>query len=470
MKENRSKNVNLKFVAIASTIFLLLFSYVLLYINAQKLAKQDDSVGKTHSFLEKLHDLRFLNYELEYNYNGYIISGRAKLKNAFNSIDSTTSLVLSDLQTVKTINTEQKRLLSNLQIKFKAKIARLQKGFNILESTTEKSSLIQDSLLTISYNAQYAGQITSLISQLENNEQSSLDANAEKVDRFSKAIKVITLISLLIAFALVVLALILYKKNSRERQQAIDESEKYKRQLEDRVEELKSANTEIKELKNLEKFTSTGRIARTIAHEVRNPLTNINLAAEQIKENTNGDLEEQNMLLDMIDRNSKRINELISNLLYATKFSELSQKKISLNEIIDEALTLSKDRLDLKKVQVQKHFDPNICDIELDHEKMTIAFLNLIVNAIEAMEENKGILSVKTEEKNNYCLISFTDNGSGMDTETLNKLFEPFFTSKQNGTGLGLTNTQNIILNHNGKIHAQSTPGKGTTFIVQLKM
>ena len=96
----------------------------------------------------------------------------------------------------------------------------------------------------------------------------------------------------------------------------------YSRELEERVNELKKVNTELEELRSIEKFAATGRIARTIAHEVRNPLTNISLAAEQLKE-TNKPDEETELLLDMIGRNVNRINQLVSDLLNATRFEQL---------------------------------------------------------------------------------------------------------------------------------------------------
>ena len=99
---------------------------------------------------------------------------------------------------------------------------------------------------------------------------------------------------------------------------------------------------------------------------------------------------------------------------------------------------------------------------------MNIALLNIIVNAIEAMPVKKGLLSVETAIVNDNCQITIRDNGKGMDAETVSKIFDPYFTSKSKGNGLGLTNTRNIILNHKGKIQVFSTPGRGTEFIISL--
>ena len=110
----------------------------------------------------------------------------------------------------------------------------------------------------------------------------------------------------------------------------------------------------------------------------------------------------------------------------------------------------------------------NICEIMLDKDKIRLAFLNIIVNAIEAMEKDSGVLKITTSKQGNKCLVEFNDNGTGMDEETLQKLFEPYFTKKIKGNGLGLTNTQNIILNHKGNINVRSGLGHGSSFIVTL--
>ena len=94
--------------------------------------------------------------------------------------------------------------------------------------------------------------------------------------------------------------------------------------------------------------------------------------------------------------------------------------------------------------------------------------MNIIVNAIEAMEPDKGVLHLKTESKNDLCIAVITDNGKGMNKEYLSKLFEPYFTTKETGTGLGLAHTQNIIISHKGSVLAESEAGKGTSFVVSL--
>jgi signal transduction histidine kinase len=117
---------------------------------------------------------------------------------------------------------------------------------------------------------------------------------------------------------------------------------------------------------------------------------------------------------------------------------------------------------------VVRHYSNDICDIAVDVERIRIAFLNIIVNALEAMEAGIGILQVRTASKDDKCVVTITDNGPGIDPEAQSRIFEPYYSTKSKGTGLGLTNTQNIILNHNGHIALESEKGKGTVFTITL--
>jgi signal transduction histidine kinase len=232
---------------------------------------------------------------------------------------------------------------------------------------------------------------------------------------------------------------------------------------------LQEANLELQELRSLEKFTATGRVARTIAHEIRNPLTNIALASEQIKADTNRD-EETVMLLDMINRNANRINQMISELLTSTKFALLEYSKINIETLLDDTIELARDRIELKRIKLEKNYSNPGCKVLADIEKMKIAFLNIVVNAIEAMEKDKGVLTIYCREENDKCIIDIKDNGIGMDEETQQKLFDPYFTKKTGGNGLGLTNTQNIILNHRGSIYVKSRLDEGSVFTIILNI
>lgn len=237
------------------------------------------------------------------------------------------------------------------------------------------------------------------------------------------------------------------------------------------IRDLSAIKAREEEELNLKKFSSTGRIARLLAHEVKNPLTTILLSADQLDLELPEEVkQESGDLIDVIRRNCDRINHLVTQLLESTRFSELDTQKHSINELLDEALIQVQDRIELKRIEIQKSYHTDICDILVDAEKVKIAFINLLVNAIEAMPEENGRLQLKTSIKGKLCKIEIKDNGGGIPPENMERLFEPFYTSKNTGSGLGLTNTQNIILSHSGSIRVKSEIGKGTSFLITFNL
>ncbi len=463
---------NAKIVGFITTFFLLVLSYILLFYNTQKLVNQSEYVDHTNRVITNLEYLQSENKEIEYNYRGYIAVRNEDFRSRFyTSVKRTDSLfdllrkLLNDKVSGIETNPVQYKRLDTIKAVLDEKVKSFTSGLE-LYALVKDPAKYKDSLSTVNYTGKL-GTFRRQVKLMQYFESGLLAARSEKANNFSSSIKVINSVSLVIAFLLAISSFLTYRRENKAREEADEKSELYKEELETRVKELAEANKEIRELRNIEKFASTGRIARTIAHEVRNPLTNINLAAEQLKESL-PENDDNNMLLDMVKRNSLRINQLISNLLNATKFSELTFEKVSVNEVIDHALEFANDRINLKHIKVEKHYETGACKIAVDEEKIKIAFLNIIVNAVEAMEADKGILRITTEALNKKCRITFEDNGIGMNEETVTKLFEPFFTNKDNGNGLGLTNTQNIILNHKGRIEVDSEEGKGTKFIILL--
>jgi PAS domain S-box-containing protein len=221
----------------------------------------------------------------------------------------------------------------------------------------------------------------------------------------------------------------------------------------------------------LEKQTLTGKVARVIAHEIKNPLTNIHLSIAELRLilNDKDSVDKPEDFIDIIERNSKRINVLIEDLLNATRFDTINLVEVDIYDLLSETMIHVNDRLKLRQITVEKNILNNIF-IKGDKEKLIIALLNIIVNALEAMSEEVGVLKINTLTKNNQVIIEISDNGRGIPEQNLSKLFEPFFTSKQSGTGLGLTATHTIISKHDGVIKVLSEVNKGTTFIVSLPL
>jgi PAS domain S-box-containing protein len=231
------------------------------------------------------------------------------------------------------------------------------------------------------------------------------------------------------------------------------------------IKDITSVKEKEVEAQTTRKFASTGRIARVLAHEIKNPLTNISLSIDQLKYDLpESVLKDSVDLLEMIDRNSKRINELINQLLDATRYAELKRQPYPVNQLVEETLEQAKDTIVLKDIKVVKDLDKDERILMLDVEKIKIVLINLIINAIDAMEVKKGILTLRTTIDNKRSCIEVADNGIGLTPEQLDKIFEPFYTSKPQGTGLGLTNAQGIMISHQGLLKVKSKAGVGTSF------
>ena len=217
-----------------------------------------------------------------------------------------------------------------------------------------------------------------------------------------------------------------------------------------------------------EKLAATGRLVRTLAHEVRNPLNNINLSIEQLLQQSVED--DSKLYLDIVQRNGKRIGDLITELLNSSRLSsQINLQECSLQSVMDGAIASALDRLTLKHIDLQLTYPKSDCLALIDSEKVQLAFLNIIINAVEAMREDIGTLKIimySTEEEH---FVEITDNGSGISEENMQRLFEPYFTSKRNGMGLGLASTLNIIQSHNAHIDVKSEVGTGTSFIIAFK-
>jgi signal transduction histidine kinase len=405
--------------------------------------------------------------DAETGVRGYIITKDPRFLEPYNSGSQKLFPLYKELKTLIADNEEAKTSVEALGTLVRRKIAFMSDG---LAKFQHNGFVMTDDMKIAREPSKSAmDSIRLLVKQLQEREYALMKERSDELNGFFTSTKIITITSLLIALITVIYSVVIYNRENKAKEKATASAMDYAIALEERVGELNRVNTELQELKSIEKFASTGRIARTIAHEVRNPLTNISLASEQLKEMT-GQNEEALMFHEMISRNSNRINQLVSELLNSTRFAQLEYSQSNINQVLDEALELAKDRIDLNNIKVEKYYEKDLCDIYVDKEKIRLAFLNLIVNAIEAMEKGSGVLQLRTRKYDDKCIIEITDNGKGMDTETLGKLFEPYFTSKSKGNGLGLTNTQNIILNHRGAINVRSSVGKGTSFIVTLNL
>lgn len=218
----------------------------------------------------------------------------------------------------------------------------------------------------------------------------------------------------------------------------------------------------------VEKLGATGRLVRTLAHEVRNPLNNINMSVEQLI-GTETENEENALYLDIIQRNSKRIGDLITELLDTSRPSELTFEKCTLQSIMDDSIADALDRITLQRINMQIKYQNDSCYVMANKEKLKIAFLNIIINAVEAMpNDGSGELDIEIDSTGNMHTVKVKDNGCGIPEEHISRLFEPYFTSKRNGMGLGLAATLNILQSHKAQVDVTSAVNSGTTFLISF--
>lgn len=453
-------------VGYGAAFLLLLVSYLLTWYANQELISQSKLVTHSNTTITHMEDLASYVKDGETNVRGYVITrdedylpayykSRHDVNNTFYLLENDTK----DYTSQQILLYTAKSLIDQKYDGLEAGIRRIKYDSVKLDDSTWRTN-VQGKILMDS--------IRKVIGHMKTREQELFTARNNELHAGYASMNIIIVTSLILAFLFAIFGFITYIRENKARKTADKKVTEYQDELRNRIEELGIANKELIQMRHTEKFAATGRIARTIAHEVRNPLTNIDLAVSQLKTDINNLDENSTMLFDMIIRNSKRINQLITELLNTTRFLDLNFENVSVNALLDEALDLAKDRIELNHVRIEKNYSDDLQYIAVDQSRIKIAFLNLIVNAIEAMEPDKGILQLITRSENNKCIVEIHDNGIGMDTIAISKLFEPYFTTKTKGNGLGLANTQNIILNHKGTITVESIPGKGSIFIIKF--
>jgi len=209
------------------------------------------------------------------------------------------------------------------------------------------------------------------------------------------------------------------------------------------------------------------QFAPALAHEVRNPLANINLSVDMLQAMVAD--EEQKSYLDIILRASARVNQLINDLLLHHQHTIVQPEKCSVQQLLNEVLFMTADRLMLKSIRIIKEYTSTECMIMGDKEKIKMAVTNIIINAIDAMTADNGELKISVKAVNSKCIMEIEDNGIGISMENLQHIFKPYFTNKPSGMGLGLSTTMESLLANQVRVAVQSEEGIGTRFILSFK-
>ncbi len=221
-----------------------------------------------------------------------------------------------------------------------------------------------------------------------------------------------------------------------------------------------------RQLRHADKLASIGRLASGIAHEVGNPLGSISAYAQILL--MGGESEEERVeYLRAVESESRRIGELINHLLNFSRPTADYIEWVEVNGVIDQVLTLVSAQKKFKAITVEKGLDAASPQVKIDADGLKQVLINLFLNAADAMPDG-GQLTVKSQRESQFVCISVTDTGTGIRTADRDRIFNPFFTTKPNGTGLGLAMSARLIEKYGGVIEVQSEEGKGSTFTVLL--
>jgi PAS domain S-box-containing protein len=215
-----------------------------------------------------------------------------------------------------------------------------------------------------------------------------------------------------------------------------------------------------------EKLAFAARMAASVAHEIRNPLGIVTLAIERLREKLKGE-EDKLTLADTIYQSTERVNRLVTDFVNCTRPQKLRMRKRDIHGALRKLIALTKSKFKENRIKVILRFRESAPFVFIDPSRIEQAFLNIVLNAIDAMPRG-GRVTIATEYDEEFVTVIFKDSGVGIAKENLFRVFDPFFTTKPVGTGLGLAVTYSIIASHNGVITVESRKGKGATFTIRF--
>jgi signal transduction histidine kinase len=226
-------------------------------------------------------------------------------------------------------------------------------------------------------------------------------------------------------------------------------------------------------MRRTDRLASLGTLTAGLAHEIRNPLVAIKTFTQLLPERLE-DEEFRSHFLNIASSEVDRISSLITELLEFARPSDPKMEFEDINSILDGMILLVSTETKKKQINIVKNYITNLPPIKIDREQIKQVFLNFLLNSIEATPE-RGEMTVKTRSfvkpgGEPYIQIEFTDNGRGIPAEHLEDIFTPFFTTKDKGSGLGLSISHQIVQDHRGYIDVESELNKGTSFFINLPL
>jgi signal transduction histidine kinase len=239
---------------------------------------------------------------------------------------------------------------------------------------------------------------------------------------------------------------------------------KMSKKLKELIDTIKSAQ---EHLIRTEKLYAVGEFSAGVAHEIKNPLTSIKMIMQTVKQKrqilTDRDIE-------VIEEEINRIDRIVKEFLAFARPEKAEKTDVNINKLLDEVITVTKPKIEQSKIQLVHRFTSPLPMIKGNHDALKQVFLNIVLNSIQAMDGVGGMLTIESSADEGAISIIVKDTGIGIPKENLSKIFNPFFTTKRDGTGMGLAIAYNIINDHSGKIEVNSSLGNGTTVKVVLPL
>jgi signal transduction histidine kinase len=217
-----------------------------------------------------------------------------------------------------------------------------------------------------------------------------------------------------------------------------------------------------------EHLATLGEMATGLAHEIRNPLAGIAGVIEIIGRDLPATSPARSVVKD-VRQEIARINHIVTDLLQTARPHPPTVRKSDLNTTVEHAVMLGRQQALAKSIEITLHKDPSLPEVEHDSDQIHQVLLNLLLNALQAIDTN-GKITVTVKPQGATAVVEVSDNGRGIPPDHLPNIFRPFYTTKGDGTGLGLSLARRIVEDHQGRIDVTSTVGQGTTFAVLLPL
>lgn len=239
------------------------------------------------------------------------------------------------------------------------------------------------------------------------------------------------------------------------------------------LEEVTDKRRKEAQLRRAENLASLTTLAAGVAHEIKNPLGSLSIHVQLMRKAFKASCDERSgtiqRYLDVVDEEIDRLNRIVVDFLFAVRPMDINLRETDLNGLLSDLLDFLAPEIERAGVRLERNLSPSVPRLSVDPRYMKQAVLNLVQNALAAMPDG-GTLTLSTERTDDGIRLSVEDTGTGIPEENLPKIFEPYFTTKETGTGLGLTLTFKIIKEHGGEISVRSREGEGTAFTITLPL